>query len=304
MAGASAETAWKLPGGYWDDNGLLHRDVELTQLSGREEEMLSCMSNAAPAALVSQILSQCVLRIGAIEPVTPHTAGRLLVADRQYLLLKLREVTFGDRIEGTLACPWHDCGAKVDIDFSTTQIPIKECKELAPTYRMELSPEAALEDAAGTLHRVIRFRLPIGEDQEALGSVLTKNPAWALTQLFERCIEGTETTWEDASDLVARLSPRARMEIEQAMEAHAPQVELEMDLSCPECGRGFTAPFDLQDFFFGELQTTRDLLYRQVHYLAYHYHWSEREILEMPREKRLAYIDILADEIEALNSAV
>jgi hypothetical protein len=46
------------------------------------------------------------------------------------------------------------------------------------------------------------------------------------------------------------------------------------------------------------------MLYRQVHYLAYHYHWSEHEILEMPRDKRLAYIEILADEIERLNNAL
>ena len=63
-------------------------------------------------------------------------------------------------------------------------------------------------------------------------------------------------------------------------------------------------PFDLQDFFFGELRISQDLLYREVHYLAYHYHWSEKEILALSREKRRKYIEILADEIEKLNSAV
>ena len=45
-------------------------------------------------------------------------------------------------------------------------------------------------------------------------------------------------------------------------------------------------PFDLHRFFFGELRTDSDLLYRQVHYLAYHYHWGESEIMAMPRDKR------------------
>ena len=85
------------------------------------------------------------------------------------------------------------------------------------------------------------------------------------------------------------------------MERVAPRVELNMDAGCAECGRAFLVPFDLQRFFFGELRTDSDLLYREVHYLAYHYHWSEREIMAMPRDKRHTYIDVLADEIERLN---
>ena len=59
-------------------------------------------------------------------------------------------------------------------------------------------------------------------------------------------------------------------------------------------------PFDPQEFFFGELRTSRDLLDREVHYLAYHYHWSEQEIMAMPRDKRRRYIVVLADELEKL----
>jgi hypothetical protein len=81
----------------------------------------------------------------------------------------------------------------------------------------------------------------------------------------------------------------------------APRVELTMEAQCPECGREFAVPFDPQEFFFGELRTSRDLLYREVHYLAYHYHWGEQEIMAMPRDKRRRYIAVLADELEKLN---
>jgi hypothetical protein len=40
-----------------------------------------------------------------------------------------------------------------------------------------------------------------------------------------------------------------------------------------------------------------------VHYLAYHYHWAESEIMEMTRDKRRTYIDVLAEAIGALNDA-
>lgn len=291
-----------LPGGLLGDDGVVYREAVVVPLSGREEELLADRRGEAPAAQVTAVLARCVRRIGPVE-VTADVARRLLVADRQFLLLKLREATFGDRVAGTLACPWPHCGARMDLDFSTRDIPIRHADEVAATYDVELAEEDAPEDADGRRHRVLTFRLPNGADQEVLGPLLAEHPARALTGLFERCLLGTDAGWDDVPALVTRLSSRARLAVEQAMEERAPRLEMEMNLACPECGRASTVPFDVQDFFFGELQTGRDLLYRQVHYLAYHYHWSEHEILDMARDKRLAYIEVLADEIEALNDA-
>lgn len=303
MNGTGDRMRCLLPGGYLDAHGVLHREAELTPLSGRDEELLAGMPEVPVPSRVTHVLCRCVRRIGAVEPVTPAVARALPIADRQYLLLRLREATFGDRVEGTLACPWPQCGAKVDLDFRIGDVPVKRCEEVRAAYHLELSPEAAPEDGPGGGRRAIAFRLPNGEDQEVLAPLLASDPARALTALFERCVAGAEDSPEEAVERVARLSPRARLELERAMEEAAPAVEHDMELGCPECGRSFTAPFDLQDFFFGELRTSRDLLYRQVHYLAYHYHWSEREIMEMPRDRRLAYIEVLAEEIEALNHA-
>jgi len=132
--------------------------------------------------------------------------------------------------------------------------------------------------------------------------VLARNEAQALGLLLSRCIEriGDDPA---GPELVRRLSALARLEIERRMEATAPGIELTMDAECPQCGRAFAAPFDPQDFLLGEARASRDLLMREIHYLAYHYHWSESDILEMPRERRRRYIEILADEMERLSNA-
>ncbi len=301
MTDAGPLSVCLLPGGLVD--GLVvHREAVLGPLSGREEELLAARPGVSSAARVTEVLARCVRRIGPVE-ATADVVRRLLVADRQLLLMTLRATTFGDRVEGTLACPWPHCGARMDLDFSLADVPVVPWREPAATYRIELDEEDAPEDDAGRRHRTLTFRLPNGEDQEALEDLLADDPARALTGLLARCLLGTETGWDDTADLAARLSPRARLAVEREMEARAPRLDLDLDVTCPECGRASTVPFDVQDFFFGELSTSRDLLYRQVHYLAYHYHWSEREILEMPRDKRRAYIEVLADEIEAMNDA-
>jgi hypothetical protein len=289
-----------LPGGYVDEGGVRHREVELTPLSGHEEELLVDRRFPGSAALVTVILSRCVRRLGSISPIPAELMRHLLVADRQYLLLRLRAITFGDQVQATVRCPWADCCMKVDIDFSLQDIPVKESQTQGPLYTMQLSPEAACQNEAGEAYRTVTFRLPNGEDQEVVAPLMADNAAKAFAVLLGRCIQSIGPWEQPGEALLRRLSPLAQQEIERQIEAVAPQLELTMEAQCPECGRDFTVPFDPQEFFFGELRTSRDLLYREVHYLAYHYHWSEQEIMAMPRHKRRRYIAVLADELEKL----
>ena len=294
----------QLPGGYTDETGTLHRKVELVPLTGRDEECLADHSHHVSASLVTKLLSRCLQKIGTISPVTEDIVRQLLVADRQYLLLKLREMTFGDQVQATIVCPWPTCGNQVDIDFSTRDIPIQESVEKGPIYTMPLSAAAVPQAEGATEENTIAFRLPNGGDQEDLASLMADNEARAFTALLTRCIQQIGHSIDPGEDRITRLPPLARLEIEHRMKALSPKVDLTLGATCPDCGRDFNMPFDLQQFFFGEWHTSRDLLYREVHYLAYHYHWSEEEIMELPRDKRRKYIEVLAEEIERLNNAV
>lgn len=292
-----------LPGGYVDESGFVHREAVLSPLSGREEELLADNNGKDSASRVTELLSRCVKSIGTISPVYEKIASNLLIADRQYLLLRLREVTYGDQVQATIFCPWPGCGRKVDLDFSINDIPVKESEYKGPIYEMELSSDAALTIKREKLRR-IRFRLPNGEDQEMISPLLTENEANALAMLLRRCIVSVDSIENPGEELISKLSPSARIEIERQMEAVSPKVELDMQAECPECNREFILPLDLHEFFLGEFKSSLDLLYREVHYLAYYYHWSEKEIMDMSREKRRNYIAILADEIERQNNEV
>jgi len=293
-----------LPGGYRDAAGALHREAELAPLCGREEELLVRRGGLSNAAMVTRILSRCVLRIGTLSPVSEALARELLVADRQYLMLKLREATLGDQLQATVVCPWPDCGRRIDIDFLLSDVPVIALAEPGPAYRLLLSAEAALSDSAGRPQREVVFRLPTGADQELTASLAQHDADQALLQLLSRCITSIGELHHPDPAIIESLSPLARAEIDQAMAAVAPQVDLSLRGICPECGRPFAQPFDLQEFFFRELHISRELLYREVHYLAFHYHWGEGEIMGFSRSKRRMYIEILADEIERLNDAV
>jgi hypothetical protein len=48
--------------------------------------------------------------------------------------------------------------------------------------------------------------------------------------------------------------------------------------------------------------TSLDTLLEEVHYLAFHYHWSEKDILSMTRSKRRRYLAILAGKLDNLKN--
>ena len=290
-----------LPGGYVDRSGAVYQDVELTPLTGREEELLASYQQSQSTTLMAKVLQRCIQRIGPISPVPNDLTSRLLIADRQYLLLKLRELTLGDFIHVTFHCPWSNCGKKIMVSFSTHDIPVTESTDKGPTYTLELSPEAAFAGDRDEVYREVVFRLPDGSDQEMLAPVASQDEMRSQVLLLQRCIQRIGPLQNPDEKTIGRLSPLARQEVEQRMESVAPRVELMMESTCPECGRDYAAPFDVQRFFLDELRTSKDVLYREVHYLAFHYHWSEREIMDMPRQKRRTYIEILSSEIEKLN---
>lgn len=300
----SAHATFLLPGGYCNPDGEIHREVELIPLSGREEELLADCEPSTSSTFVTMLLTRCVHRIGTVGPISSDIIRSLLIADRLYLILKLREVTFGAQVQATVQCPWGGCQKKVDIDFSLHDIPVRESEEKGPLYTRVLSPEAALSGEPGEQYREVAFRLPNGEDQEVIGQIVEEVGAKALALLLARCIRRLGSLCDPGLEVVHRLSPLARTEIERHIEETAPQVDLTLAAHCPECEREFAVPFDLVGFFLGECKTSRELLYREAHYLAYHYHWSEQEIMALPREKRRKYIALLAEELRRVNHAV
>ena len=154
----------RLPGGWWDPAGRLQRDAVLTVLTGRDEEQLAQLGRQETASLVTQVLSRCVRRLGDVSPVPADVVRGLLVADRDYLLLRLRQATFGDRIRASLFCPWAECGERMSVDFPIDELPVRESAQKGPVYEMTLSPMALADSAsAGDLDGgEVVFRLPTG----------------------------------------------------------------------------------------------------------------------------------------------
>lgn len=260
----------ELPGGLVLDGNRCLRKAALRPLSGREEEWLAESRNLPNAAKVTRLLNSCLVSLDD-SPVTGETVRSLLVGDREYLILRLREVTLGDEVNAVLHCP--ACTQPMDVNFRISETPVDERRQTAAVYSLTLG------------NRGVHFKLPSGGDQEA---VLALETVAAVNELLRRCV---------LDDGGRQLSDDEQATVIAEMERLAPRVELELDAVCPECGHAFVAPFDTTAFFFEEMRASRDQLLREVHAIAFYYHWSENDILSLGRSRRRMYLELLTEAL-------
>lgn len=275
-----------LPGGSWV-NDTCRRDAEIRELTGEDEIFL--MEEVASLSLArwtTEVLTQCLTRLGRGEPVTRETVRALTAGDREALLLHLRRLTMGDRLQGLLSCPAPACGQRLDFEVKVSELLVEPGGERAAHHELVVQQ--------GGTRYVVRFRLPCGADQEAAAALARTDPAAAAELLLRRCVESLDGEQACPPELPAWLidTVSARMAELDA------QAELTLNIRCSLCGGTFAVVFDAASFLFQELLAGMRDLYREVHLLAYHYHWSPSEILALSPRRRRRYLRLLEEQLE------
>ncbi len=198
----------------------------------------------------------------------------LCVTDLDALLLLLRQMIFGDLIRADIICPAQDCGKRIDIAFRIKEYLAHHHPRKA--RGVEAAHEAGWFRLCGT---PVSFRLPNGGDQ-----VMVAQAPRPERELIRRCIRPADVS----SHLVKR--------VETAMEAMAPSLSHNLQGQCYECGMRVDMYFDIQRFVLQELRNQATFIYEDIHLLAKHYHWTQAEILALPRSRRAHYTELLQEE--------
>lgn len=282
----SVPLATGLPGG---EAGGAEADVG--PLTGADEAYL--LETAADADLPSwstAVLSRAVERIGDRDSVDESVVRSLTVGDRQALLLHLRRLTFGDAMDAVLDC--GGCGEPMDLELAVRDLLV----ESGPAR--ERGPHETTFSDNGAEYRV-EFRLPTGADLERAA----REPGLAVEEasdvLLRRCVQAVFPVGEgDVEALSPEEWPASTAEaVGAAVEERDPQGELRLDVACPACGERFTSLLDAADYLRSELEGQLRRLYDEVHALAYHYRWSESEIMGLPSPRRRRYVEALSSAL-------
>jgi hypothetical protein len=107
------EFTFTLPKGYVDREGTLQREVVLREITGADQEaMLSPQLRQNPAKMLTALLARVIVRLGTLDKsrVDTRVAADLTKRDRDFLIVKLKEIDSGPEMEIDAECP--DCGRK------------------------------------------------------------------------------------------------------------------------------------------------------------------------------------------------
>jgi hypothetical protein len=268
-------------------NGTLCREVCLHDLTGEEQAyLIEEAGNLLPACWTTEVLHRCACRTDNGEPLTEDWLRSLTVGDREALILQLRRLISGDRLQCVLECPAPDCGAKLDLELRVTDLLIPSRAAQPDVHEVSVTE--------GSTSWRVRFRLPTGGDQEAIAELARENLGAAVAALLHRLVHAVVS--EDGSELY-ELPEAVRRQLPQLMSEFDPQAETNLLVTCYACGNSFDVLFDAATYFFQELQAGMCLLFHEVHLLAYHYHWSLRDILGMRTGLRRRFLQLLEDEL-------
>lgn len=265
--------------GLVDSTGARHRRARLRPPTGQVElELAARGAGAGPIGPDDgdELLAGCVERIGEFRDVTSALVAALTRGDRARLALSIRALLHGDAVLVVVQCPAAGCGALADLTLRT--------RDLLGDTR---SPQT-LEVAVCTADGDVDVRPPTGDDDRAAGC--SDDELWG--RLVSRAGEPI------GADGWRALAPATAQRVAVALAGLDACADLAFVSTCPRCGGWLELELDPVDLLARSLATGEQRLMAEVHSLAFHYSWSEADILALPRPRRFAYLELLRDQLE------
>lgn len=228
---AAVDDEVTLPGGLVL-GGRVVKSAQVRELDGNAEEAMGrAAASPHPERLMNTLLGAGVADIGGY-PVNEEVLDRLLVGDRDYLVLGIRKQTYGSKIEyERWVCP--TCSGEFSMSVDIDEIPV---------VRVEVAEEYTVALRGG---KSARIRLTTGGDEAALMRANregTANPAEQDTLLLSRTViaindGGGERIVAGDKNAVRALGMGDRSKLLKALRDNRPGPRMdEVPIVCPDCG--------------------------------------------------------------------
>jgi hypothetical protein len=207
--------------------------------------------------------------VTALPDADRKQLAALPIAERNLLLLRLHELTFGPLLSVFGVCP--KCGMQFEFAVSAVEL----------TAHVEgQSPAAQV-----TWHEDGRqYRLRAVNTDDLLATVGVRETGAAQELLLARCLEVSPAAGRGTA-------PTAVLRRFEQLNAAS---ELSSSIDCPGCSSREFLDLDLACFLWMEVRNSARKLLGEIHQLASAYGWSERAIAEMAAGRRAAYLEMLS----------
>ena len=239
-----------LPCGYLDNDGVLHTDFVVHELSGAEEDLLAGTGPSIPR--LDQVMVNCIDSIGSVaKGAMTHVVKQLLAVDRAFLLIAIRRATLGDMYKMKIKCPKPTtvCGtvSRVELDMSKLDVVnpadpmqrkfVDECSDgtRITWHAMNGNDELWLSTVPVKIRRGSRVTMAMLARVDAIDDVvLNRHTALKEAIVSLKGLGGGKRNWL-----------RSRF-----VEAEG-DVDTDIEFTCPDCHHEFVDELEMTpDFFF------------------------------------------------------
>jgi hypothetical protein len=244
-------------------------------------ELLAVWEHARAQPTAKQAL---MLLATASPDASREDLAKLSIGRRDARLLALREVLFGSRLTGLVACP--QCGRQLELSVEAGDLRTAAEQPVPETLSVTREGYSA------------RFRLPNSEDLAALdaGEGQLRDEAAAVRELLSRClVEIRRNGRKQNLDAARSLPPKLIEAIASEMEKADPQANVQLEFDCADCGHRWLSAFDIVSFLWKELDNWAKRILREVCLLASAFGWPEADILAMSAQRRQLYLQMIGE---------
>jgi hypothetical protein len=205
------------------------------------------------AALSRQRRDRALVLAAVVSDEGPERLLDLPIGEVDALLLDLRERCFGPMLDCLVSCP--HCGEELDatVDVAELRFPAAE----QHTREVSVAGQSLL------------VRALTSRDLRATG-----DPG----SLVRRCLVDGDVE-DNALDVVGNI-----------LDELDPQATPVVELDCPSCRGTWSAPFDIADFVWQEVDRCARRTLHEVHVLATAYGWRENDVLALSPVRRGYYL--------------
>jgi hypothetical protein len=267
-----------IPHGFPDDGDSWIHTLQMRQLNGYDElymrEMKDCPLPFRTTSILSRVTNFGKKEESGSDISREEMVRHLTVGDRIALMLHLRRLTFGDKISCTFSCP--SCKEVASLDLSISGLLLEPPSQQPRTeYVIEIE------------NFILRVSPVNGAKLEAVFKN-DRDKSENAEKLMRSCICYSEPCLPSH-----KLSDNFLSIVSSKLEELDPQADIVLNFVCPSCQYSYQFPFDAEDFIFQEIDLRQKQLEREVHWLAFNYHWSEHSILSIPVSRRKRYAELI-----------
>jgi len=212
----------------------------------------------------------------ALPGSDPGALAALPVAERDLLLLRLRQLTFGPDLAVFATCP--DCTERLEFTLRADEMA---GRLEAVTAAMAAGPVEWTENGH-------RYRLRPATTDDLIASLAAPGSAAAQELLLARCLQiESERAVSSPQALLAPAGAASRFE-----QLHV-DAELRCGIDCPGCSGHQVLDIDIARFLWREVAAAATRLLGEIHLLASAYGWREQDIVSLSPHRRAAYLELV-----------